>query len=80
MTEKEKMRLRGRVNEAFTPAAPIQKRDLFSGRTKQFGDLADAVVSVGQHGVVFGERGVGKTSLASVAGSSSPPPHFARSG
>ena len=68
MTGKQKLQLRQRINAAFTPAQPVQKRDLFSGRTKQFKDLVDIVLGPGQHGVVFGERGVGKTSLASVAG------------
>jgi Cdc6-like AAA superfamily ATPase len=68
LTGEEKLQLRKRITAAFTPAQPIQKRDLFFGRTKQFRDLVDIVLGPGQHGVVFGERGVGKTSLASVAG------------
>lgn len=64
----QKIELRQRINAAFTPAQPVQKRDLFSGRKKQFRTLVDIVLGPGQHGVVFGERGVGKTSLASIAG------------
>ena len=55
--------LAGRV---FTPAAPVDKQALFAGRTKQLRKVMDAVVQRGQHAIVFGERGVGKTSLANV--------------
>jgi Cdc6-like AAA superfamily ATPase len=67
LATEEKRQLPRRINAAFTPAQPVQKRDLFSGRKKQFKDLVDIVIGPGQHGVVFGERGVGKTSLASIA-------------
>lgn len=53
--------------EAFRPAAPIDRRALFSGRTTQLGDLFGVAEQPGQHAVVFGERGVGKTSLVTVA-------------
>jgi Cdc6-like AAA superfamily ATPase len=53
----------------FTPTAPIDERDLFSGRTEQIRSVIDAINQKGQHAVVFGERGVGKTSLANVLSS-----------
>jgi Cdc6-like AAA superfamily ATPase len=53
--------------EAFRPAAPIDRQSLFSGRTQQLGDLFAVAEQPGQHAVVYGERGVGKTSLVSVA-------------
>jgi Cdc6-like AAA superfamily ATPase len=55
------------LNDSFRPAAPIDRRALFAGRTRQLGDLFDVVDQAGQHALVFGERGVGKTSLVSVA-------------
>ncbi len=55
------------LSEAFRPSAPIDRRALFSGRTRQLGDLFDVADQPGQHAVVYGERGVGKTSLVSVA-------------
>lgn len=51
---------------AFSPAAPVTRRDLFSGRTMQIRALLDVVAGRGEHAVVYGERGVGKTSLAAV--------------
>jgi Cdc6-like AAA superfamily ATPase len=55
------------VAEAFRPAAPIDRRSLFSGRTEQISDVFSVVAQPGQHAVIYGERGVGKTSLATVA-------------
>lgn len=55
------------LTQAFRPAAPIDRQSLFSGRTRQLGDLFAVADQAGQHAVVFGERGVGKTSLVSVA-------------
>jgi hypothetical protein len=56
-----------RVAEAFRPAAPIDRRDLFAGRGQQIADLFSIVSQPGQHAIVYGERGVGKTSLGLVA-------------
>jgi Cdc6-like AAA superfamily ATPase len=57
---------RGDVTEAFSPGAPVQERDLFAGRAPQISALEDAVNQRGRHAIVYGERGVGKTSLANV--------------
>lgn len=59
----DRMRL---LAEAFRPAAPIDRRGLFSGRAQQIADLFSVVAQPGQHAVVYGERGVGKTSLGLV--------------
>ncbi|MGE5245691.1 MAG: AAA family ATPase [Betaproteobacteria bacterium] len=56
----------GRV---FSPSAPIDKRSLFAGRDAQIRALIDAINQKGQHAIVYGERGVGKTSLANVLAS-----------
>jgi Cdc6-like AAA superfamily ATPase len=55
-----------RLAEVFRPAAPIDRRGLFSGRVEQIGELFSVVGQPGQHAVVYGERGVGKTSLTTV--------------
>ena len=59
-------RLRMRVGQAFSPAAPVARRDLFAGRTKQLEALVDVAFEKGQHAIIYGERGVGKTSLVTV--------------
>ena len=60
--------LRQKASTVFTPAVPIAKESLFAGRIDQVRKLADAINQRGQHAVLFGERGVGKTSLANVIG------------
>jgi Cdc6-like AAA superfamily ATPase len=54
------------VAQAFRPAAPIDRRSLFAGRSDQIADVFSVVAQPGQHAVIYGERGVGKTSLAGV--------------
>jgi len=50
----------------FTPAAPISAEAFFAGRIGQLRRVVDAVNQRGQHAMIFGERGVGKTSMANV--------------
>ena len=54
------------VTQALRPAAPIDRRSLFAGRSDQISDVFSVVAQPGQHAVIYGERGVGKTSLAGV--------------
>lgn len=55
-----------RASRVFTPASPIDAITKFRGRSAQIQILVETVSQVGQHAIVFGERGVGKTSLVSV--------------
>jgi chloramphenicol 3-O-phosphotransferase len=55
-----------RVGEAFRPAAPVDDLELFAGREAQRGEVISAVTQIGYHVGLYGERGVGKTSLARV--------------
>jgi Cdc6-like AAA superfamily ATPase len=50
----------------FKPKTPIDDARLFQGRVKQIQDVMDVVWEEGGHAVIFGERGVGKTSLANI--------------
>jgi DNA polymerase III delta prime subunit len=52
------------ISQCFSPGTPISQRDLFAGRSDQIGRGIDAVFQRGTHAIIFGERGVGKTSLA----------------
>lgn len=61
MTDREKL-----LVQVFSPSAPIEQVDLFFGRVNQFYQVRDAISERGQHCVLFGERGVGKTSLANI--------------
>ena len=55
-----------RLSQAFSPATAISRRDLFHGRRAIIRRLIDVVVQSGQHAIIYGERGVGKTSAANV--------------
>lgn len=61
-----KLERRMALAKTFTPAAPVSRRDAFSGRYQQINDIVTAVVQPGRHVVLYGERGVGKTSLANI--------------
>ena len=61
--------LNWQVSRVFTPAVPVSESDLFAGRLTQVNKVIDAINQTGQHAVVYGERGVGKTSLANVLSS-----------
>lgn len=54
------------IAEVFTPSAPIDRFALFAGRLDQVLDVINAVYQKGQHVILYGERGVGKTSLTNV--------------
>src|SRR3954470_3172316 len=54
------------VARSFTPSAPVGRLDMLAGRIAQLTDVVSAVSMRGQHVGLYGERGVGKTSLATV--------------
>ena len=57
------------LSQAFNPATPINRQDFFHGRLAIVRRLIDCVNQNGQHAIIYGERGVGKTSLANVLSS-----------
>jgi len=62
----EWLRIRAQLATAFNPSGPVSSRDLFAGRIEQISRVLSAVSQRGQSVILFGERGVGKTSLASL--------------
>lgn len=52
------------LDQVFTPSSPITSIDFFVGRINKISAVTDTIVTAGQHAVLYGERGVGKTSLA----------------
>ena len=50
--------------QAFSPGAPIDELNLLAGRASQIDRMIDTVMQRGQHAILYGERGVGKSSLA----------------
>ena len=66
MTDADMWKLWAQAGSVFTPGAPIDQFTLFAGRTDRVREVVNAVNQRGQHVILFGERGVGKTSLANV--------------
>lgn len=52
--------------QLFTPHGPIDEDALFAGRADIVMEIVDLVFQKGCHGIIYGERGVGKTSLANI--------------
>ena len=52
-----------RLSNVFQPSAPINSDKLFRGRRGQDRAVVDAINQPGRHAIIFGGRGVGKTSL-----------------
>lgn len=52
------------LSKAFTPSAPVTAIDFFVRRLGEIEAITESVAEPGQHAVLYGERGVGKTSLA----------------
>ena len=50
----------------FRPTIPVDVLDVFTGRGREIARICDVISQSGQHAILFGERGVGKTSLANV--------------
>lgn len=54
------------AGHVFTPGSPVNERDLFAGRSEQISSLMEVISQRGFHGVIYGDRGVGKTSITNV--------------
>lgn len=59
---------RTRITEAFNAAQPVADRYALNGRYDELAHLVEAVVDGQHHAIIYGARGVGKTSLARVFG------------
>jgi Cdc6-like AAA superfamily ATPase len=65
-TQQEMMGLKVRVSSVFRAGTPIDRQPLFAGRLDQLNDVLNAALQPGRTVILFGERGVGKTSIARV--------------
>lgn len=52
------------VNDVFVPSKPINSENFFCGRQEQVSSIFDILANTGTHILLYGDRGVGKTSLA----------------
>lgn len=55
------------LNDKLSPSSPIQSVEHLYGREAQLRQIDSALSSPGRHVFVYGDRGVGKTSLAQTA-------------
>jgi hypothetical protein len=58
--------IRMKLRNAFTPSQPVTDRRRFAGRAEILSDLISAIEDRRLHAVIFGERGIGKTSMLHV--------------
>jgi Cdc6-like AAA superfamily ATPase len=66
MGERDLEVLRDRLSEVFKPGQAIDKYNLFAGRLAQATAITNVIRQPGNHAILYGERGIGKTSLAKV--------------
>jgi Cdc6-like AAA superfamily ATPase len=64
-SEKDWLILEWELSRLFS-GAPVAEEELFAGRTAEVRRMLEAVLDRAKHVVLFGERGVGKTSIANV--------------
>jgi histone H3/H4 len=54
--------IRAKLRMAYTPAQPVTNRRMYSGRGRVLGSVIRAIEDQRLHTVIYGERGLGKTS------------------
>src|SRR3954470_13351279 len=59
--------LKAAAAKLFSPRTPVATQDLFAGRHSQILKLNSTIAQPGAHAIIYGERGVGKTSLANIS-------------
>lgn len=66
MNETDLEKLRDGLSDVFKPGQAIDQYRLFAGRQQQVTEVTNVIRQPGRHVLLFGERGIGKTSLAKV--------------
>ena len=56
-----------RLNQLVSPSQPIQSIEHLHGRTRELDQIDKALYAPGRHVFIYGDRGVGKSSLAAAA-------------
>jgi len=64
--EKEQRIAKSGIRNIFTPHQPIQSTELFFGRSETVTKIIEHLNTPGQHSLLYGDRGVGKSSLANI--------------
>lgn len=66
MLSQEQLEKLAKIGEIYTPSYPVEIQALFSGRLEQFQNALSVVNQKGLHAIIYGDRGVGKTSLSNI--------------
>lgn len=66
VTEADLVAIRYQLPTIFSPGAPVRDAQFLAGRRDQIDRALATVAQPGQHAAIYGERGVGKTSLATL--------------
>lgn len=51
------------LKKVFTPSRPVTNQNIFSGRKEQIKECCSILETPGLHGILYGERGVGRHRL-----------------
>lgn len=65
--EREEKIINSGVRNIYTPHRPVNDVKLFFGRQDEVHSIIEQINTPGQHSLLYGDRGVGKSSLANVA-------------
>jgi len=65
---RESLIAKSKVREVFTPYSPVKSCDLLSGREGEIISLLSSINTPGQHALIYGDRGIGKSSVANIVG------------
>ena len=60
------LRSQASLDEVFSPSTPVSTESYFVGRYHELQALLQAIYERGKHILLYGDRGVGKTSLANI--------------
>lgn len=66
MTDREDIIVRSGVREVYVPNKPVDSVELFCGRQDEVSRIIEGVNTGGMHVLLYGDRGVGKTSLSKI--------------
>lgn len=66
LTEQDRIDKIVGIKSIFTPSQAIDIEELFSGRRKELEKAQETITDLGCHLIIYGDRGVGKTSLANI--------------
>lgn len=66
MTDREEIIARSGVRGVYVPNKPIDSVELFCGRQNEVSRIIEGINTGGMHVLLYGDRGVGKTSLSKI--------------